>query len=105
MKFFLTIIIVFSLFSCNNVTESPTLEQGKDDKNPNFQIIELVISSSYNKNGYGLNEYITTDKYGKAQYSCLITYKFSEETVNELKKFTDIYAFNSSDYGSEVSIK
>jgi hypothetical protein len=60
------------------------------------------MRSPYNQNGYGLNELITPDKYGNQQSKNLIIYKFSEETVNELKKYTDIYAFNSSEYSSEV---
>ena len=112
MKKISIIFIALIFFSCNKLSNNPTvdnstlngptLEAAKDDKNPNFQIIEIVISSAYNKNGYGLNEFISPDKYGNQQSKNLIIYKFSEETVNELKKFTDIYAFNSSEYGSQV---
>jgi len=117
MKIISIVFIALIFFSCNKLsnkptvdnstinssnTNGPTLETGKDDKNPNFQIIEIVINSPYNQNGYGLNEFINTDKYGNQQSKNLIIYKFSKETVKELKKFTDIYAFNSSEYGSEV---
>ena len=87
-----------SVESSDEITSNePTIEKSSDDKNPNWQTIEMIYNKPFNKNGYGLTFYSGSDKYGYESYENKVIYKFSENKVNEIKKYKDFNSLNISD--------
>lgn len=78
-------------------SNNPTLEQSKDDKNPNWQTIEMVYEKPFNRDGYGLTFYSGSDKYGYESYKNKVVFIFSENVVNEIKKYKDFYSMTTSE--------
>jgi hypothetical protein len=87
-----------SVESSDEITSNePTIEKSSDYKNPNWQTIEMIYNKPFNKNGYGLTFYSGSDKYGYESYENKVIYKFSENKVNEIKKYKDFNSLTISD--------
>jgi hypothetical protein len=84
--------------SSNELTlMEPTIEQSKDDMNPNWQTIEMVYEKPFNKDGYGLSFYSGSDKYGYENFENKVVFIFSENIVDEIKKYKDFNSLTMSD--------
>lgn len=115
MKIIKTTTFTFSIFliliSCNKKTEStnlpvnPTGIEVKYEENPKLTLLNIIKDSIYNPKGY----YLLIDKTDKYGYSKLERYSntmiFSEDVVNELKKYRTVEDFWYSDYGKNIMDK
>ena len=87
-----------SVESSNEITSNePTIEQSRMDMNPNWQLIEIIYNKPFNNNGYGLTFYSGSDKYGYESYENKVVFIFSENIVNEIKKYKDFNSLTNSD--------
>ena len=87
-----------SVESSDEITSNePTIEQSRMDMNPNWQLIEIIYNKPFNNNGYGLTFYSGSDKYGYESYENKVVFIFSENIVNEIKKYKDFNSLTNSD--------
>lgn len=79
------------------ISKEPTIEQSRDDMNPNWQTIEMVYEKPFNKDGYGLSFHTGSDKYGYENFENKVVFIFSENIVEEIKKYKDFNSLTMSE--------
>ena len=110
-KFYFLLMLTVILIGCNNskktevsndISEEPSGVVENENENGKLTLLNYIKANNYNPHGYYLLVE-ETDEYGKPKlekHTC--TMIFSENVVNELKKYNTVEDFWYSDYGSKI---
>lgn len=86
----------------NDISEEPSGVVENGYENDKLTLFNYIRANNYNPHGYYML-IEETDEYGKPKlekHTC--TMIFSENVVNELKKYNTVEDFWNSDYGSKI---
>jgi hypothetical protein len=92
------------IFSCgdsgNSGQSGPDSVKENTYENSKLTLIELIREKPYNSEGYILEGWDSTDKYGEDKWKKVLHLKIDKNTVDEMKKYKDAYTYWQSNDGS-----